>query len=271
MIRTFLKGLLMGAADAVPGVSGGTIAFITGIYDRFVRLIASFGLSWWRSWRAEGWPGLSKHLDFQFSMPLLAGILLGILAISKTVLSALEHYPALIWSLFLGLVLAAVPIVLRGVSWRNQWPWLVLGIAVASGIGLFGWQLPQTMLGVFVAGFIALSAMILPGISGSFLLLLLGMYSTVFEAVHAFDLAVVGLFALGGALGILTMAKVLSWAFEIHPGPVRTLLAGLMVGSAAQLWPFQHAALSVANGLWAVVGFSLGGVLLWWVDRLAQD
>ena len=260
----------MGAADAVPGVSGGTIAFITGIYDRFVQLIAGFGPGWIRAYRQQGWPGLVRQWDLPFSVPLGLGIVIGMLAISRWVLFALDRYPALIWSLFLGLVLAAVPLVLRGYDWRPKLAWGLAGLALAAGMGLFNLQLPQTSLGVFLAGLIALSAMILPGISGSFLLLLLGMYSLVFEAIHRLDLSVIGWFALGGVVGIASMARALRWAFQSRPVQVRTFLAGLMLGSAAQLWPFQHTAATPGNLALALLGLILGGVLLWSVDRLAR-
>ncbi|MGB0965634.1 MAG: DUF368 domain-containing protein [Litorivicinus sp.] len=271
MIRTFLKGLLMGAADAVPGVSGGTIAFITGIYDRLIGLIARVGPQLWMRWRQQGVAGLLDAADWRFSVPLVLGIGTGILLVSGLVLQALDAMPALIWSLFLGLVLAAVPIVVREANVRSQWIWGLLGFAGSASVGLFSLALPASTLGVAVGGFIALSAMILPGISGSFLLLVFGLYETVFGAIHALDFSVILPFALGGVVGLASMARLLQVLFTRYPGPVRLCLAGLMLGSAAQLWPFQYADFNTANMFWALLGFCLGGGCLWAVDRLSRD
>ena len=270
MIKTFLKGLLMGSADAVPGVSGGTMAFITGIYDRLLGLIALVGPELFSIFRKQGWPGVIKAAQLNFSIPLVAGIGGGMLLISGLVLQALDSAPALIWSAFTGLVLCAVPIVIRGAKLRSQWPFAVLCLVLAVGIGVFSIDFPTSALGIAGGGFIALSAMILPGISGSFLLLIFGLYQPVFSAIHALDFSVILPFALGGVLGLVTMARVLKRLFERYPGPLRLFLAGLMLGSATQLWPFQYAAVDTMNIMLAVLGFVLGGGLLWLVDRFSR-
>ena len=270
MIKTFLKGLAMGSADAVPGVSGGTIAFITGIYDRLIGLISMVGPEIWERYRRDGLAGVVKAVDLRFSMPLLAGIGAGILLVSKSVLLALEFYPALIWSVFLGLVLAAVPMVLRGVAVKSHWVWLAMGFGLAAGIGGFSLTLSTELWGIALGGFIALSAMILPGISGSFLLLLFGLYEPVFGAIHDLNWPIVLAFAVGGILGLASMARVLNWAFKKKPAQVRSALVGLMLGSSIQLWPFNHAPAEGMNLVWAVIGVILGGAALWALERLAR-
>ena len=270
MIKTFFKGLAMGSADAVPGVSGGTIAFITGIYDRLIGLISMVGPELWGRYRRDGLPGVIKAADLNFSLPLLAGIGAGILLVSKSVLLALEYYPALIWSVFLGLVLAAVPMVLRGVAVKSHWIWLAMGFAVAAGIGGFSLRLPTELWGIMLGGFIALSAMILPGISGSFLLLLFGLYEPVFGAIHELNWPIIVAFAAGGILGLASMARILNWAFKKKPAQVRSALVGLMLGSSIQLWPFNHAPAEGMNLVWAVIGVIVGGGVLWALERLAR-
>lgn len=270
MIKTFGKGLLMGAADAVPGVSGGTIAFVTGIYDRLIRLVAGLGPELLLIWRRDGFSAVLAQLDLRFSIPLLAGIITGMLLISGSVLWALDQFPAFIWSAFLGLVLMAVPILLREADPQQHWPWLTLGFVVTASLGWLSVSFPISMIGIAAGGFIALSAMILPGISGSFLLLLFGLYPTVFGGLHERDLSVIVPFALGGIAGLMLMTRVLRRAFDRYPSQIRLLLGGLMLGSAFQLWPFQYTSFDVLNGVYALVGLVFGGAALWLVDHLAR-
>ena len=189
-------------------------------------------------------------------------------------LSALDRAPTLTWSIFLGLVLGAVPLLIKDLS-RNAlsaWLCLVLAMVLAASVGALGLSLPTSSVGVFFGGMIALSAMILPGISGSFLLLVLGLYTTVFGGVHDRDLSVLIPFGLGGIVGLMVMSRVLKALFERAPKHITAAMAGLMLGSAVQLWPFKVGE-TYAPTVWVLAGicFCLGGGLVWLVSRFSQD
>ena len=239
----FLRGVAMGAADVVPGVSGGTIAFISGIYDRLLAAIAACTpdkLIWLLRGRiAETW----RAVDGAFLATLLAGILCSIASLARLITYLLEHHGVLLWSFFFGLILVSVYLVGREISRWNAWTLLaaVAGalfayvITVASPLAL-----SVTPLNVFLGGCIAICAMILPGISGSFILLLLGLYSGVLHAVKTADLGLLGLFALGCVVGLLSFSRLLSWLLSHARNVTLAFLTGLLVGSLNKVWPWKQ-------------------------------
>ena len=239
----FLRGVAMGAADVVPGVSGGTIAFISGIYDRLLAAIAACTpdkLIWLLRGRiAETW----RAVDGAFLATLLAGILCSIASLARLITYLLEHHGVLLWSFFFGLILVSVYLVGREISRWNAWTLLaaVAGalfayvITVASPLAL-----SVTPLNVFLGGCIAICAMILPGISGSFILLLLGLYSGVLHAVKTADLGLLGLFALGCVVGLLSFSRLLSWLLSHARNVTLAFLTGLLVGSLNKGWPWKQ-------------------------------
>ncbi len=239
----FLRGLAMGAADIVPGVSGGTIAFITGIYPRLLHSLRSFDLGAARLLLQGDLRGAWRHVDGGFLAVLLAGIATSIFTLARLLGWVLEHYPEPLWSLFFGLILASALMLLQQVPrWdRRRLLGLVLGTAVALAIALA----PRAGFiagypGVFGAGFIAICAMILPGISGSFILLLLGMYTTVLAAVRALDLGFLAVFALGAAAGLLCFSRLLDWLLSRYRAGTVATLTGFLFGSLAVVWPWKH-------------------------------
>jgi putative membrane protein len=267
-----LRGLCMGAADAVPGVSGGTVALIAGIYPRLLGVIGALRPSLLGVLRRDGIGAVWRALDGNFALALLVGIAFGLFGLSTLVLAGLAAFPALVWAAFLGLVMAAVPVLTRAVThWSlSCWVWLTLGLGLASGLGWMEISVPQTTLGYVVGGTLALSAMILPGLSGSFVLLLVGLYQPVFSALHAANMSVVVPFAGGALVGLLGMARVLSWLLARHQPQVMACLIGLMVGSCVQLWPFSHAPWSAVNAALALAGLVLGCVAVWGLDRWSK-
>ncbi len=268
-----LRGLCMGAADAVPGVSGGTVALIAGIYARLIAVIGAVGPGLWPVWRSRGVKGVWDALDGGFALPLVIGIAAGLLGLSKLVLLGLESQPALVWAIFLGLVLAAVPMLARSIPrWSLSGALcMAMGLGVAAGLGALEVTLPHTQIGFAVGGLLALSAMILPGLSGSFVLLLLGLYQPVFSALHALDWAVILPFAGGALVGLVGMARVLAWLFKRHEPQVMAALIGLMLGSCVQLWPFAHAPLTAMNGVTAAAGVVVGVLAVWGLDRWSSS
>lgn len=233
----------MGAADVVPGVSGGTIAFITGIYETLLRSINSVNLRALKILRRDGIKAGWNHINGNFLLPLLLGIALSVVSLAKLIKFLLVAYPELLWSFFFGLILASVWLIGKQVpKWKvSTISLLIIGAGVAYWITVVTpAQGPTALWFVFISGMIAICAMILPGISGSFILLLMGMYGTVIGAISDLQLGIISIFALGALVGLLSFARVLSWMFDHYPGQTLALLTGFMVGSLNKVWPWKH-------------------------------
>jgi putative membrane protein len=246
----FLRGLLMGAADIVPGVSGGTMAFITGIYDTLLASIRAFDLVFLGKLFRREFAGAWEHVNGVFLSALLVGIATSIFSLAQIVSWLLEHYPVPLWAFFFGLILASALVLLREVA---QWTVTVVIILIVGGaIALFialspVVQLDVGLAGVFLAGFVAICAMILPGISGSFILVLLGMYSTVLVAIKSLDLLFILVFLLGAGSGLLCFSRLLHWLLHRFHQPTMALLTGFLFGSLAVVWPWKRVLAWVGN------------------------
>lgn len=239
----FIRGLLMGAADIVPGVSGGTVAFITGIYDKLLGSIRSFDLALVRLLLSRDIPGAWQHVNGGFLLALVLGIATSILSLARVISWLLENYPVPLWASFFGLIFASALVLLREVSgWNLPRVFsLFLGAAIAIHIALSAQlQLDAGWVGVFFAGFLAICAMILPGISGSFILVLLGMYSTVLVALKSFDLLFIVVFAAGAASGLMFFSRLLHWLLQRYNDATMALLTGFLFGSLIVVWPWKH-------------------------------
>lgn len=250
-ITLLLKGMAMGIAEVIPGVSGGTIAFITGIYEELIDTIKSvLGPDIFKGFKDGGIAGAWKSANGEFVVTLLLGMGIGIVGGVFTVVHLLETHPQLLWSFFFGLILASAIYMARQVQgWRiGEIIALVFGTALAYYITVASpSQGSESLIFVFVSGAIAISALILPGISGSFILLLLGMYTfilpTVKEALKTFDMSaliVVGTFGLGCLFGLATFSRVLSWTFKHYRNITIALLTGFLIGSLNKLWPWRN-------------------------------
>lgn len=243
--------MAMGIAEVIPGVSGGTIAFITGIYERLINTIKTIlGPEIFKSLRHDGLLGAWKKADGLFLTMLLGGMVLGIGVGVFGVTHLLENYPELLWAFFFGLIIASALYIGRQVTkWGAvEIAILVLGVAVAYFITVASpAQGSESLVMVFIAGTIAISALILPGISGSFILLLMGMYTliipTVKDALKTFNpdsLVILVVFALGCLLGLATFSRVLSWTFKNYHNQTLALLTGFMIGSLNKIWPWRN-------------------------------
>lgn len=242
-VTLFLKGMGMGAADSVPGVSGGTIAFVTGIYRELIETIRRFGPSAFTALREGGWRGLLYHLNLSFLLPLVAGIGVSILSLAHLVGYLLERHTLLLNAFFFGLVVASAVVVARRFE---SFRFLYL-LALVAG-ALLAHYLPALLPGgggslmLFIGGAIAISAMLLPGVSGSFLLLTMGMYHTIIDAIRGFDIVTLSQFALGCLVGLFTFSRLLSWLFRHHYSNTLYLLVGFILGSLPVLWPWRSLA-----------------------------
>ena len=246
----------MGAADVVPGVSGGTIAFISGIYQELIDSINNVNLSVLKTLKKEGLKAAWQQVNGSFLLALLTGIGISILTFSKVITHLLETQPILVWSFFFGLIIASIALI-----WKETSNWKIVDILAIIGIALSYYitiarpvSSPDSYWYLFLSGFIAIIAMILPGISGAFILLLMGSYETVIGTINQFRDGLVnfntevlgqailklGVFAIGAIIGLKSFSKVLHWMFEKHKNTTLALLIGFMAGSLNKVWPWKQ-------------------------------
>ncbi len=233
----------MGAADVVPGVSGGTIAFITGIYDKLLESIRRINPSVLGLWKREGFKTAFNHINGFFLISLFAGVFTSIATFAKLISWLLITHPVPLWSFFFGLILVSVFHILKQVEKRDiiRFVFLLLGVAFAYSITVLKpLQMEPTSINILIAGAIAICAMILPGISGSFILLLIGMYGPVLGAVKEFQIDVLALFLAGCVIGLLTFSHVLSWLLRSFRDFTLVFLTGLMIGTLPKIWPWKE-------------------------------
>ena len=246
-----LKGMAMGAADVVPGVSGGTIAFIAGIYDELINSIKSINMHSLKLLFTGKIAAFWKAVNGNFLFALLLGIAISVFSLAKLITYLLLNEPVLVWSFFFGLVLASTWFVtkdIKGWNWKTV-AGFVGGAVIAYYITVATPAETSTILMfIFLCGAIAICAMILPGISGSFILVLLGKYFYVMEAVKTLDLVVLGVFAFGAALGITSFSRVLSYALKNFRNITLSVLSGFMLGSLNKVWPWKEVEKLVSDG-----------------------
>ncbi len=241
-LHYFLCGLGMGAADVVPGVSGGTIAFITGIYPGLLRAIEAFNLDFFKLLLRFRPRQAFALIPWAFLLPLMAGIATSIFSLARGVTYALAVWPITIWSFFFGLIAASILHLGRELELGKAATWLGLAAGALSGwliSGASAVDIGQSLPIYFLSAFIAICAMILPGISGAFILVLLGQYAHVIRAVATLDIRVLLVFALGCACGLMTFARVLNRLLAYYPNTVMAVLTGLMLGSMRTIWPWK--------------------------------
>ena len=273
-----VKGACMGAADVIPGVSGGTIAFIMGIYDEFVGSLASINGEAVRMLLKGQFKAFWKHINGGFLLSLVIGIGISVISLASLMQFLLKWYPIHTWAFFFGLIVASSIFILRGIS---GWRWsdvllLIFGVLLGATIcTLSPTQTPEVLWFIFLSGALAICAMILPGISGSFILLILGKYQFIMNCISDLvsgidfgrNLLILGTFGIGAIIGILSFSKFLHWLFAWQKGTM-VILAGFIIGSLVKVWPWSNtealaqseAAGSMLYGpavIFALIGFSL--------------
>ena len=237
-----LKGMAMGAADVVPGVSGGTIAFISGIYEELLESISNVNFKLLKTLKSEGIKAAWKQVNGSFLLAL--GVFISIISLARTIKWLLENEPVLLWSFFFGLVLASIIYIGKQVeNWNAKIIFLfILGISFGYLITV----IPSTNVGeinylfLIFAGAIASCAMILPGISGSYILLLIGVYPIVMTAITNKDYKIIGAIGLGVIVGLLSFSKLLKWLFTNYKNEMLIVLTGIMLGSLNKVWPWKE-------------------------------
>lgn len=275
-----VKGMCMGAADVVPGVSGGTIAFITGIYDELINSIKSINAASLKMFFTGKWGEFWKMINGKFLLFLLAGIGISVFSLAKIITWLLVAYPVLVWSFFFGLVLASTWFVGEDVKERNWKTGLgfLLGAALAFYITIATpAETPSHFLFIFLCGAIAICAMILPGISGSFILVLLGKYFFIMEAVKTLDLKVIAIFGIGACVGITSFSRLLSYALSHMRNITLAVLSGFMLGSLNKVWPWKETLEGVEQNVapnafvWQAVCLALlGFVMVYGIEKISS-
>ncbi|MFD1553496.1 DUF368 domain-containing protein [Putridiphycobacter roseus] len=256
-VTLFLKGCAMGAADVVPGVSGGTIAFITGIYEELLESISNLNLSLFKTIKKNGIKAAWQQINGNFLLVLLLGIGTSLLTLAKVVSYLLEHHEIPLWSFFFGLVLGSVWLVGKQVE---RWDIktiaaLIIGTAVAYYITILPpFTESHNLWYIFICGCIAICAMILPGVSGSFILVLLGAYATILESLSNLlsglkamsteiimaNGSVIMVFALGCIVGLISFSRFLNYLFKRSKNVVIAVLTGFLIGSLNKIWPWKE-------------------------------
>ncbi|NOY47228.1 MAG: DUF368 domain-containing protein [Chlorobi bacterium] len=237
------KGLAMGAADAVPGVSGGTIAFISGIYEELIATISNVNIPLFKTLFKQGIKAFWKQLNGNFISALLIGIVISFVSFMRLAKYLIEFHPILIWSFFFGLILASIYFVGKQITkWNTA---TIIAVIIGTIAAYYITTLPsltdnESSLFLFIAGGIAICAMILPGISGSFILVILGAYKTLSDAIHDFDFKKLALFVFGALVGLLSFSRVLKWLFKHYHNITLAILTGFILGSLNKIWPWKE-------------------------------
>lgn len=243
-VAVFFSGLLMGTADVIPGVSGGTVAFILGIYEELIDAIRSV-IPFLRRLASLRWRAALEEIPWRFLLALGAGIGTAVMSMAKFLHWALETYPTYVYALFFGLIVASVYVVRTRVKWKPR-TLLVTALFTVGAyllVGLRPAQTPEALWFVFLSGMLAICAMILPGISGAFILVLLGKYHYLLGALVRMDIATILVFITGAAVGIVSFANILRWLLDHYHDLTIAALIGFMLGALRELWPWKQARL----------------------------
>ncbi|MBP2830563.1 DUF368 domain-containing protein [Aquimarina sp. U1-2] len=252
-----LRGLAMGAADVVPGVSGGTIAFISGIYEELIATINTLDLTFFSIWKRDGFLSAWRHFNLSFLSFLFLGIVISILSLAKGIKWLLHHEPLLLWAFFFGLVLASILYIAKQITtWSAKVFIAIIGAAILSYLITIAEPLasPDNNWYLLFCGFIAIIAMILPGVSGAFILLILGAYQTFIDILNQLREGLTNvntellsqamiklvMIAIGAITGLKVFSKVLNWMFKNHKNTTLAILTGFMIGSLNKLWPWKQ-------------------------------
>ncbi len=263
-----LKGMAMGAANVIPGVSGGTIALITGIFERLMDAIKSFNIRALQLLVKGKFKDFARHVDLFFLVFVLLGIVIAIVSIARLFEYLFEAYPVYIWAFFFGLVAASVYYVARRI---DRWTWQVIasfiaGTAVAVAISVLTPATENAEIWyLFICGIVAACSMILPGLSGSFVLILLGNYQLLLDAVNDLRWEILIPVAIGGVAGILFFAHLLSWVFKKFRYQTIGLLSGFIFGSLGILWPWKHTLVETFDGKEEIVGYD------WYLPEMSGE
>lgn len=238
----FLKGFAMGTANVIPGVSGGTIALITGIFERLIDSLKSFNIQAVKLLLKRDFKAFATHTDLQFLAVIMLGMIASIFSVAKLLSFLFENYPILIWSYFFGLIIASIWLVGRTITKYNSTVilFLVLGAAIAASITILSpARENDSFLYLIICGVVAVCSMILPGISGSFVLVLMGNYELVLRSITEMNIKNIAAVGIGCAIGLPAFSHLLSWLYKKYKDQTIALLTGFILGSLTVIWPWK--------------------------------
>ena len=277
-ITLFFKGIFMGIADAMPGISGGTIALLLGIYVELIESISELKISLFSKLINKGFKSFWEKLNGNFLLVLVSGIGISLISFVKISASFLESFPLFIWSFFLGLIFATVYVIYKLINQWHNLNFFFLIISIIFSIFLSSFSAYDTdeisLLYILFSGIIASSAMILPGISGSLILVILGVYAYLIKALDNLELIVIFTFISGAIIGLLGFSKILKYLFNNHRDATYTIMLGLVIGSIEKVWPWNKsfsAELSNLNLFLSISLVILGFVIVILLEKIKKD
>ena len=242
-IKLFFKGVFMGIADAIPGVSGGTIALLLGIYEELISTISGLNFSLITKLKNNGFKSFWESLNGNFLITLVLGIVISLILFVKISASLLTSHPLYVWSFFLGLILATVYVIYKLIESWNLVNIISTLLMIAFSIILTSDSLnisdDTNLFYILICGIIASSAMILPGISGSLILVILGVYKILVEALDNLDVKIISSFIVGAVIGVISFSKILKWLFNNYKSLAYSIMLGLVIGSIEKIWPWN--------------------------------
>ncbi|MAU31000.1 MAG: DUF368 domain-containing protein [Flavobacteriaceae bacterium] len=273
-IKLFFKGAFMGIADAIPGVSGGTIALLVGIYEELIKSISELNISLFYEFKKNGFNSFWKKLNGNFLLVVSLGIGISLISFVKISANLLENFPLFIWSFFLGLIFATIYVIYKMINHWSSISLFFLVISVLFSLFLSSFSIYETaeisLLYVFFSGIIASSAMILPGISGSLILVILGVYTYLIQSLDNLEFIVIFTFILGAIIGLLGFSRILKYLFKNHRNVTYTILLGLVIGTIEKVWPWNKSfsvELSNLNLLLSVFLVILGFIIVFLLEK----
>ena len=276
-ITLFFKGVFMGIADAMPGISGGTIALLLGIYEELIRSISELKLSLFFELK-KGFNPFWKKLNGNFLLALVSGIGISLISFVKISANFLESFPLFIWSFFLGLIFATVNVIYKLINQWSSLNFFFLIISIIFSYFLSSFSVYETdeisLLYILFSGVIASSAMILPGISGSLILVILGVYAYLIKALDNLELIVIFTFISGAIIGLLGFSKILKYLFNNHRDATYTIMLGLVIGSIENVWPWNKSFSTELSNLNLFLSISLvilGFVIVILLEKIKKD
>ena len=277
-ITLFFKGVFMGVADAMPGISGGTIALLLGIYEELIESISELKISLFSKLINKGFKSFWEKLNGNFLLALVSGIGISLISFVKISASFLESFPLFIWSFFLGLIFATVYVIYKLINQWHNLNFFFLIISIIFSIFLSSFSAYDTdeisLLYILFSGIIASSAMILPGISGSLILVILGVYAYLIKALDNLELIVIFTFISGAIIGLLGFSRILKYLFNNHRDATYTIMLGLVIGSIGNIWPWNKSFSTELSNLNLFLSISLvilGFVIVILLEKIKKD
>lgn len=274
----FFKGVFMGIADAMPGISGGTIALLVGIYEELVNTISRLNLHIISEFKIRDFNSFWKKINGNFLITLILGISISLISFVKVSASLLENYPLFVWSFFLGLIFATIYVIFKLI---NKWyltNFIILFFCIFFSVYISSFTVDVTneisLLYIFMSGIIASSAMILPGISGSLVLVILGVYTFMIKSLDNLELVVIFTFIFGSLIGLLSFSKILKYLFKNYRDLTYTIMLGLVIGSIEKAWPWNKelaVEISNLNMFFSISLVIFGLIIVLLVERLKKQ